>query len=110
MIAQLQQSGDSVVGNMLFDNFEKDGSSGMVHGRFHGDTIRLWYRFTSEGMNSVMQLLFKKQGDTIIRGIGAMDAIGDTAYFKDPDNVDFPLDQSFGKVNCDDVKNLRDSL
>ncbi|MBA2630340.1 MAG: hypothetical protein H0U84_04885 [Thermoleophilaceae bacterium] len=71
---KLYQTGTSVTGKLTFDNYEKDGSTGTVHGIIEGNIIKLWYNFASEGMNSVMEIYFKKQGNQLLRGIGPFDA------------------------------------
>jgi len=82
--ASLQQQGNLVTGKLHFDNYEKDGSSGTVSGKLEGDLLKLYYFFTSEGMNSVMELYFRYKDGMLIRGIGEMNTKGDTAYFVNP--------------------------
>jgi hypothetical protein len=101
LIARLQLLGDSITGSLLFDNYEKDGSSGMVSGKLYKGIIKLVYSFRSEGMNSVMDVWFKKQGDALIRGIGDMQTKGDTAYFTNTAVVDFPAGEKLSKIPCD---------
>ncbi|HLF44980.1 MAG TPA: hypothetical protein VI548_01045, partial [Chitinophagaceae bacterium] len=64
LVAMLSQQGNIITGKLSFDNYEKDGSSGPVSGRIDADIIRLWYAFKSEGMESVMEVWFKKEGNT----------------------------------------------
>ncbi len=103
MILHLEQNGDDVTGKMIFDNYQKDGSSGTVHGKVKGDVIQLWYNFTSEGMNSVMELFFRKQDKGVVRGIGPVDAKKDTAYFTDHSAIYYPENQTFNKIDCAEV-------
>ena len=100
-IAVLQQDGATISGKLTFDNFEKDGSTGDVKGTIDGDIIRLIYSFQSEGMNSVMDVYFKKQDDKLVRGIGEMSTRGDTAYFTDPSKITYPSNTMLQKVSCD---------
>ena len=97
---RLDQSGNSVTGKLSFDNFEKDASSGIVRGKVEGNIIKLWYNFASEGMNSVMEVYFKKEGDQLLRGIGPVDVKGDSSYFTDPAAIEYRQDQSFNKIPC----------
>ena len=103
-IARLQLLADSVTGSLLFDNFEKDGSSGNISGRLDKGIIKLLYSFRSEGMNSVMEVYFKKQGDALIRGTGEMATRGDTSYFVNPAKIDFPPDDKMSKIPCDELQ------
>jgi hypothetical protein len=100
MILHVKQSGINISGKMNFDNYEKDASSGEVKGVLEGEEIKLWYNFQSEGMHSVMELYFKIENNSLIRGIGPIDNKGDTAFFTDHSAITYPANQSFGKIDC----------
>lgn len=100
MTAWLAQTENTITGKLNFDNFEKDGSTGVVHGTVEGDILKLWYSFESEGMKSVMEVWFKKQGDSLLRGVGPQSVKADSSYFTDEGNIKFTVDQSLGKVDC----------
>jgi hypothetical protein len=103
LVAWLVQTENTITGKLSFDNFEKDGSSGPVHGTVEGDIIKLWYSFESEGMKSVMETWFKKQGDSLLRGVGPSAVRADSSYFTDHTAIKFSDEQSFQKVDCADV-------
>ncbi|HLG39935.1 MAG TPA: hypothetical protein VI461_09715 [Chitinophagaceae bacterium] len=103
LVASLSQHGNIITGKLSFDNFEKDGSSGPVNGRIEDDIIRLWYAFKSEGMESVMEVWFKKEGNTLLRGIGPMAVKADTTYFTDAAAIEFISGQALHKVDCKEV-------
>jgi hypothetical protein len=96
----ISQTADAISGNLAFDNYEKDSSKGTVTGTSSGDTLKLWYNFQSEGMNSVMEVYFKRQGDQLIRGVGSMDVKGDTSYFTNPSDIKFGEKDTWSKVAC----------
>lgn len=100
---KLDQTKNVVTGKLTFDNYQKDGSTGTVHGTIDGNIIKLWYNFASEGMNSVMEVYFKKEGERLLRGIGPVDVKGDTSYFTNPSAIQFVKDQAFGKISCEDL-------
>lgn len=100
---KLNQTGIAVTGKLTFDNYQKDGSSGAVRGTVEGDIIKLWYNFASEGMNSVMEIYFKKQDGQLLRGIGPVDAKGDSSYYTDHTAIKYSQDQSFTKLPCEDL-------
>ena len=100
--ASLVQQDKAVTGKITFDNFEKDGSSGMVNGYLENGIIKLSYSFQSEGMVSVMQVWFKKEGDLLIRGLGEMNVKNDSSYFTNPMAVRF----EGSKLHSIDCKNL----
>lgn len=103
LVASLFQYGNSITGKLSFDNFEKDGSSGSVIGSIDADIIRLWYTFKSEGMESVMEVWFKKQGNSLLRGTGPMAVKSDTTYFNDVTAIEFISDQALQKADCNEV-------
>ena len=51
-------------------------------------------------MQSVMEVYFKKEGDHLLRGFGPVDVSGDSAYFKNQNEVDYKNDQTYKKVDC----------
>lgn len=97
------ESSEKITGKLTFDNFEKDGSSGLVNGAKNGDTLKLSYAFASEGMNTVMDVYFKVDGDKLLRGVGDMQTKGDTAYFTNPSQVKFPEENPFVKTICHQI-------
>ena len=100
---KLDQTETSVTGKLTFDNYQKDGSTGIVRGTIEGNIIKLWYNFASEGMNNVMEIYFKKDGDRLFRGIGPFDAKGDTSYYTDHSAIQYAQDQSFNQVPCEEL-------
>ena len=99
-VARLVQKGNTISGKLSFDNFEKDASSGSVKGVVDGDVIKLWYSFQSEGMNSVMEVWYKRQGDALLRAVGPVDVKGDTSYFTDKSAITFDKAQKLEKADC----------
>ncbi|HSN60762.1 MAG TPA: hypothetical protein VLR49_07495, partial [Ferruginibacter sp.] len=103
LVAMLQQNGNIITGKLNFDNFEKDASSGPVTGMAENNILKLWYSFDSEGMHSVMEVWFKKEGETLLRGTGEMGNKSDTSYFTNPSAVVFTSNQVIKKVDCNEV-------
>ncbi len=103
LAAWLAQTENTITGKLSFDNFEKDGSSGTVHGTIEGDIAKLWYSFESEGMKSIMEVWFKKQGDSLVRGTGPTQVRADSSYFADTAKVSFASNQILQKADCADV-------
>lgn len=104
ILASLQQEGNQVTGTLLFDNYEKDGSTGTVRGRREGNILQLKYAFQSEGTNSVMDVFFKIKDDQLVRGIADMKTKGDTVYFADPSQVTYPPTGIMHKIPCDSLR------
>jgi hypothetical protein len=98
-IVMLEQKGNMFTGKMLYDNYEKDGSSGTLKGKEDKEIIKLWYDFDAEGMHSVMEVYLKKENGKLLRGIGDMDAKTDTTFFIS--GVNYSDKEAFAKVDCD---------
>jgi len=102
-VLQLEQTGTAVTGKLQFDNYQKDDSKGTVKGIVDGNIVKLWYDFTAEGMHSILEIYFKKQGDGLIHGIGDTEVKGDSAFYKNPAAINFEEKQLFTKVDCADT-------
>ncbi|MDO8645772.1 MAG: hypothetical protein Q7R42_04220 [Candidatus Planktophila sp.] len=76
-LAILSQAGKAFEGTLRFKNYQKDSSSGPYKGTYIDGILFGEYSFQSEGMDSVIQVLFKKSPDGFIRGYGEMNAAGD---------------------------------
>ena len=76
-LAILSQTGEAFKGTLSFKNYQKDSSSGPFLGTYIDGILLGEYSFQSEGMYSVIQVIFKKSVDGFIRGYGKMNAAGD---------------------------------
>jgi len=97
-IIMLEQNGKNYSGKMIYDNYEKDGSSGIIKGKEEEGILKLWYDFNSEGMHSVTEVYFKKDNGKLLRGVGDMDTKTDTAYFIS--GINYSDKEAFTKVDC----------
>ena len=100
--AHLMQHGNNISGKLVFDNYEKDGSSGKVTGKLEGNILKLFYNFSSEGMNSVMEVYFKYEEDKLVRGIGEMNNNADTVFFINPAALQYN-GSVLKKIPCESV-------
>jgi hypothetical protein len=87
----MSQKGKNVEGRMVFKNFQKDSSQGAFTGTYQDRILLGDYSFQSEGLNSVVQVAFKKVGDSFIRGQGDMSPAGER--FSDVDNITYDSSQ-----------------
>lgn len=74
------QTEENVSGKLAFKNFEKDSSSGLFTGTYKDGILLADYTFQSEGMQSQMQVIFKKEGDNFVRGYGPVDDESGTKF------------------------------
>lgn len=68
-IENVSSDGD-ISGYLEFDNYQIDSSQGPFEGVYDGKHIYAEYQFESEGMESVMEVAFERQGDDFVRGVG----------------------------------------
>jgi len=92
--------GDTVWGKLQFKNYQIDGSSGTVSGRFEGDTLLVKYDFFAEGTRNITEEAFLKQGDRYIRGFGDRKEVDGVYRFADKRAIDFVDGQVFRPVAC----------
>ncbi len=87
------ETNGNFTGKLSFQNFEKDSSSGTYVGTYKDGILLGDYSFRSEGMDSVMQVIFKKTGETFVRGYGDLIATGDR--FADINKITWDPNQTF---------------
>lgn len=92
---------NNVSGELRYGWFEKDKSSGTFVGVFKGDTLRADYKFQSEGMESVREIVFVRNGDQLLQGNGEMTEKNGTTVFTDRKKLDFSNTITLTKINCD---------
>ena len=96
------QTEENVSGKLAFKNFEKDSSSGIFTGKYENGILLADYTFQSEGMQSQMQVIFKKEGDNFVRGYGPVDSETGTK-FTDLSQINFDSSSTlslFEKTEC----------
>lgn len=89
----LSQSGESFDGKLSFKNFEKDSSSGTYKGTYKDGILLGDYSFNSEGMASVMQVIFKKSENGFVRGYG--DTTQEGTHFADINKITYDSSYSY---------------
>ncbi len=73
--------GAAVSGELAYDNFEKDSSSGTFRGTYENGTLLGEYAFTSEGTDSIRQVIFRKEGNNFVQGFGPVEVVGNRESF-----------------------------
>lgn len=91
------QDGEKVAGTLVFKNFEKDSSYGTFVGTYRDGILLGDYSFNSEGMDSVIETMFKRIGTDFRRGFGEMDSSG--TNFRDLNTVTYDPNQTFKSVS-----------
>jgi hypothetical protein len=96
--ARLSIEGTQVKGTLEYDYAEKDDSKGKLKGTLNNDIIMAEYTFVSEGQESVMEVVFKLQGNKLIQGYAEMEEQGGKLVFKD--GVKLSFQNTFVRTNC----------
>lgn len=99
----LEQRGNAISGKLSFDNYEKDGSNGIVKGAVDKGILKLVYEFQSEGINSVMEVYFKITDRGLIQGVGEVATQSDTTSYSNPEKIIYPPDNELLKISCDSL-------
>jgi len=87
----------NVVGALAFNNFEKDSSSGTFNGTYKDGILLGNYSFSSEGMDSEMQVIFKKEEGAFVRGYGNTKIEGDKVTFENLADITYDSSAKFTK-------------
>jgi hypothetical protein len=96
--ARLRIEGSQVNGTLEYDYAEKDGSKGKLDGTLNNDIIMAEYTFVSEGQESVMEVVFKLQGNKLIQGYAEMEEQSGKLVFKD--GVKLSFQNTFVRTDC----------
>jgi len=97
----LRENEGNVSGMLAFNNYEKDSSSGSFEGTYNDGILLGNYSFDSEGSHSDMQVVFKKVGDTFVRGYGDEKNQRDDGTFIDLSKINYDVNSTFIKdVDC----------
>lgn len=97
----LDDSSGYLSGHLSYKKFEKDNNKGVVtllpaeKNQLHG-----WYNFSSEGTQSVREIIFKITDSTLSEGYGDVKMKNDSVYFKYPTVLKFEEKHPFKKRDC----------
>lgn len=94
-------TGDSVIGTLTYQWFQKDNNTGTFRGVTQQGRLIGLYTFVSEGTTSHRQVVFNINGDTLIEGYGDIRMSGDTAWYQDISKLKFVTQKPLVKAGCD---------
>lgn len=91
----------NVSGKMKYKNFEKDSNSGDITGKVFGDTLKVNYKFASEGSTSEREIFFLQDSGVLLEGIGkyAQSNTSKTVY-ESPKAIDYNKGQRLTPADC----------
>jgi hypothetical protein len=90
-----------ITGSLNYNYYEKDKNSGTLRGNMYGDTLLAEYIFKTEGIISIRQVAFLKQGDSFIEGYGDVEEQYGKIVFKNRSALGF-TGKVLHKVDCND--------
>ncbi|MEZ0538579.1 hypothetical protein [Fibrella arboris] len=97
----LRSSGAVVTGNLQYQLAEKDRNTGTISGQMRGDTLLADYRFQSEGVESVREVAFLLNGDTMIEGFGPVADKAGKVVFSPRSRITFSEQFPLTKTTCE---------
>jgi hypothetical protein len=80
---QITVLNDSVTGRLTYNLFEKDLNRGTLVGSMQGDTLFADYTFFSEGVESIREVAFVKNGEGFVEAFGAVEEQNNKIVFAD---------------------------
>ncbi len=101
---KMELNGNDVSGNLVYDGWEKDDNRGTISGRLSGNKITLWYRYQSEGVWSVRQVIYKVGNNVLYEGYGEFEGSEDSAVFRFPDALRYEENHPYQKIPCNEAK------
>lgn len=81
--------GTNVTGHLSYNYAEKDDNSGTISGEYKGDTLFAEYKFVSEGVESIREVAFVKNGNTLTEGFGEVTEQGGKVTFKNKSTLQY---------------------
>jgi hypothetical protein len=94
-------SNGQVSGKLIYKNFEKDSNFGDVTGKVAGDTLKLNYKFNSEGVNSEREIYFLQDSGVLLEGIGEYsDPSASKLVYSSSKGINYSKGQRLAPADC----------
>lgn len=100
ILLKLIHIGDAITGTLVYNYKEKDRNQGTVQGNIRGNLFVAEYTFQSEGVQSVRQVAFKMEENSLIEGYGDVYSKNDKMYFKSLDSLHFNDSMKIVEIDC----------
>lgn len=91
----------TIAGVLVYKLFEKDKNTGTIQGYMKDDLLIADYSFTSEGINSIRQVVFKKMDGLLVEGHGEVAERSGKTVFETPDSLNYNNAISLKPIDCD---------
>lgn len=93
-----------VTGDLLIEYYQKDKNTGKINGEMKGDTLYAEYTFMSEGLNSIREVAFLKNGNELTEGFGDVEERSSKTVFTNKAKLKFENNIHLTKTKCDTAK------
>lgn len=91
----------NVSGKLKYKNFEKDSNSGDITGKIAGDTLKVNYKFASEGSTSEREIYFLQDSGVLLEGIGNYaDSKISKIVYESPSSINYNKGQRLTPADC----------
>ena len=101
MFISYKISNGNVSGKLKYKNFEKDSNSGDITGKVAGDTLRVNYKFSSEGSVSEREIYFLQDSGVLLEGIGDYaDPAAAKLVYSSPQAINYTKGQRLNPADC----------
>lgn len=95
----IQKRGKQVSGTLFYSYFEKDANKGTITGEMINDLLVADYKFESEGLISIRQVVFKETSGGMIEGYGPIEERNGRIVLKNLDSLNFTNSLLLKKIN-----------
>ncbi|MBC7407022.1 MAG: hypothetical protein H7339_01410 [Arcicella sp.] len=89
-----------VTGDLIYDYYQKDKSQGTIKGEIKSDTLFANYKFMSEGIESVREVVFLKTLNGWVEGYGEIDDKDGKVTFKNRNKITFDNNALLKQTDC----------
>ncbi len=93
-------TGNDVSGQMNWGAYEKDGANGTLQGTRNGNEISAIWTYVIEGSNQTEEVMFKIEGDQLMRKVGELEDSNNDGNLKLKDPANATYSETFVKVTC----------
>src|SRR5690606_7044904 len=93
-------NGKTVTGKLAYRLYEKDSNTGTIQGTITGDTLFAEYRFLSEGISSIREVVFLKKENKWVEGFGNMEENNGRMIFKNRSSLQFNSNIILAELPC----------
>ena len=105
ILLQLTGSDSTISGTMQYDNYGIDGNIGTLQATVRNNRLQGYFRFFSEGMWSVREVIFEKRQNQLLQAdTRQMTSSGDTVVFSNPQLLNWDTQRPFVPVNCSELE------